>query len=34
MPTVYNVVNGLSNGDSEYWSKSNLNAPKLLWEEE
>jgi len=33
MPTVYNVVNGLSDADSQYWSKSDLNAPKLLWEE-
>ena len=34
MPTVYNVVNGLSDGESSYWSYSNLNEPKLLWEKE
>ena len=32
MPTVYYVVNGLSDGESEYWSNSNLDQPKLLWE--
>jgi len=30
--TVYEVVNGLKSGQSQYWSQSNLNAPKLLWE--
>lgn len=32
MPTVYNVINGLSDSSSQYWSKSDLNSPKLLWE--
>ena len=32
MPTVYNVVNGLSDEESAYWSSTNVNAPKLLWE--
>jgi len=32
MPTVYHVVNGMSDGDSQYWSKTNVNQPKLLWE--
>ena len=32
MPTVYYVVNGLSDGKSEYWSNSNPDQPKLLWE--
>lgn len=32
MPTVYYVVNGLSNEKSDYWSNTNLDEPKLLWE--
>lgn len=32
MPTVYNVVNGLDDGDSQYWQKNDLNLPKLKWE--
>ena len=32
MPTVYKVVNGLKDGNSEIWSNSDLNAPKLKWE--
>lgn len=32
MPTVYQVVNGLNEGESQYWSKSNENEPQLLWE--
>ena len=32
MPSVYEVVNGLNNGESQYWSKSNVNEPQLLWE--
>ena len=32
MPTVYKVVNGLNEGDSAYWSKNNVNEPKLSWE--
>lgn len=34
MPTVYNVVNGLSDEKSSYWSNTNLNEPKLLWEKQ
>ena len=34
MPTVYYVVNTLNSGESEYWSNSNLNEPKLKWENE
>ncbi len=33
MTTVYKVVNGLNDGTSSYWSKSNINQPSLLWEE-
>lgn len=32
MPSVYYVVNGLCNEKSRYWSNSNLEQPKLLWE--
>ena len=32
MPTVYNVVNRLNDGESLYWSNIDVNAPKLLWE--
>lgn len=32
MPTVYNVVNSLDDGDSQYWQKNDLNSPKLEWE--
>ncbi len=32
MPSVYYVVNSLNEGKSEYWSKENVNEPKLLWE--
>lgn len=41
MPTVYEVVNantnGINNGDSQYWSKTeysnaDLQTPKLIWE--
>ena len=32
MPTVYKVVNGLKDGNSEIWSNSDANAPKLKWE--
>ena len=32
MPTVYNVVNGLSDEESTYWSNTDVNAPELLWE--
>ena len=32
MPTVYNVVNGLSDDASAYWSDADVNAPTLLWE--
>lgn len=39
LPTVYNVVNGLNDGDSLYWSKDiysnqDLQTPKLKWESE
>ncbi len=34
LPSVYYVVNGLSDEESQYWSKSNINEPNLLWEEE
>lgn len=34
MPTVYKVVNGLNEGESDYWSDSDVNLPKLLWEEQ
>lgn len=32
MPTVYNVVNGLSDEKSAYWRNDDVNAPRLLWE--
>ena len=32
IPTVYNVMNGLSDDKSLYWSITNVNEPKLLWE--
>ncbi len=32
MPNVYYVVNGLTDEKSKYWSKDNVNEPKLLWE--
>ena len=32
MTTVYNVVNGLSDEESTYWSNTDVNAPELLWE--
>lgn len=31
--TLYYVVNGNSNENSQYWSNSNVNEPNLLWEE-
>lgn len=30
--TLYYVINGNNNGESQYWSNSNLDEPKLLWE--
>jgi len=30
--SVYYVVNGHSSGSSSYWSNSNVNQPKLIWE--
>lgn len=35
MPTVYYVVNGLSDEEGQYWKKdnNNLNSPILKWEE-
>lgn len=30
--TIYYVVNGNSNEESQYWLSSNLDEPKLLWE--
>lgn len=32
IPTVYNVINGLSDAESAYWSSTNVNEPELLWE--
>lgn len=32
MPTVYKVVNGLSEGKSEIWQNNNVDKPQLLWE--
>lgn len=39
LPTAYNVVNGLNDGDSLYWSKTiysnqDLQTPTLKWENE
>lgn len=30
--TVYYIVNGMSDAESEYWSKNNLAEPTLKWE--
>ncbi len=32
IPTVYDLMNSFSEDESKYWSNSNVNAPKLLWE--
>ena len=30
--TSYYVVNGLNSGNSQYWSNTSQNQPRLLWE--